>query len=117
MTIEAKGRADAAVLEGEAAAKVILLKGQAEAEALKLINEILSKNPGLTTFRYVDKISPGMKVMVVPSNNPLILPLPSLEEGEIQPVATPGVTSTITGTLPITVTLPLSPTLSAPQTP
>ena len=117
LTIEAKGRADAAVLEGEAAAKVILLKGQAEAEALKLINEILSKNPGLTTFRYVDKISPGMKVMVVPSNNPLILPLPSLEEVETQLTATPGVTSTITGTLPITVTMPLSPTLSAPQTP
>jgi len=113
-TIEAKGRADAAVLEGEAAAKVILLKGQAEANALKLINEILSKNPGLTTFRYVDKLSPGMKVMVVPSNNPLILPLPNLEEALAQPTVTPGVTPTITSTLPITITVPLTPTLNIP---
>ena len=97
---EAQGRADAAVLEGQAQAKVILLKAQAQAQALALINQILQKNKNLITYQYVDKLAPGIKVMLVPSNNPFLLPIPDM--GLNETTSTPTVTSTmnITGTLP-----------------
>jgi regulator of protease activity HflC (stomatin/prohibitin superfamily) len=76
--IEAQGKADAAVLEGEAAAKVILLKAQAQAEALRLINEILQKNKDLITYEYVQKIAPGVKVMLLPNDKPFILNIPDM---------------------------------------
>ena len=76
--IEAQGRADATVLEGEAAAKVILLKAQAQADALRLINEILQKNQNLITYEYVQKIAPGVKVMLLPNDKPFILNIPDM---------------------------------------
>ncbi len=76
--IEAQGKADAAVLEGEAAAKVILLKAQAQADALRLINEILQKNQNLITYEYVQKIAPGVKVMLLPNDKPFILNIPDM---------------------------------------
>jgi regulator of protease activity HflC (stomatin/prohibitin superfamily) len=64
--------------DGQAQADVVLLKAQAEAEALKLINAILEKNKDLMTFRYIDKLAPGIRVMLVPNDNPFLLPLPDL---------------------------------------
>jgi regulator of protease activity HflC (stomatin/prohibitin superfamily) len=113
---EAQGRADAAVLEGEAQAKVILLKAQAQAQALKLINEILQKNKDLITYQYVDKLGPGIKVMLVPSNNPFLLPIPDM--GLNEPTSTTTITSTmnITSSLPITLTTP-APIIAPTATP
>lgn len=76
--IEAEGEADAIRLTGQAEADVVLLKAEAEAEALKLINQILERNRDLMTFRYIDKLSPGIRVMLVPNDNPFLLPLPDL---------------------------------------
>lgn len=76
--IEAEGIAEAIRLQGQAEADVILLKAEAEAEALDLINRILSQNKDLMTFRYIDKLAPGIKVMLVPNDNPYLLPLPDL---------------------------------------
>ncbi|MGW8143358.1 MAG: SPFH domain-containing protein [Anaerolineales bacterium] len=76
--IEAEGQADAIRLTGQAEADVVLLKAEAEAQALKLINEILARNKDLITFRYVEKLSPGIQVMLVPNDNPYLLPLPEL---------------------------------------
>ena len=95
--IEAQGRADATVLEGEAAAKVILLKAQAQADALRLINEILQKNQNLITYEYVQKIAPGVKVMLLPNDKPFILNIPDMGFNQ---ELTPGSAISPTVTLP-----------------
>ncbi len=67
----AKGKADAVLIEAEA-----------EAKALQLIAEVLEDNPNLIIHEYVKKLSPNISVMLLPSDNPLILPLPTLEAVE-----------------------------------
>ena len=102
---EAKGKAEAIRLEGEAQADVIILKGKADAEALRLINEVIKKNPDMITFRYVDKLGQAMRAMLVPSDNPFLLPMPDiLSEIESESGSTPTalVTETITSTPTIT---------------
>jgi regulator of protease activity HflC (stomatin/prohibitin superfamily) len=116
---EAEGRAQAIELEGGAEAEVILLKAEKEAEALKLINEILQENEQLITYRYVDKLGPGIKVMLVPADNPFLLPLPDLvndldvESGGL-PTIPPliDITGTVTGTEVLSPTLIFTPTVS-----
>ena len=66
----AQGRAQARIIEAEA-----------EAEALALIAEVLAANPQLLTFEYIDKLAPGIQVMLVPNDNPFLLPLPELAPG------------------------------------
>ena len=103
--LEAKGKAEAIFLEGEAQADVIILKGKADAEALRLINEVIKKNPDMITFRYVDKLGQAMRAMLVPSDNPFLLPMPDILseiESESGSTPTPLVTETITSTLTIT---------------
>jgi regulator of protease activity HflC (stomatin/prohibitin superfamily) len=75
----AKGQADAAVTVAEGQAQARVIEAEAEAEALALIADALRDNPDLLTYQYIAKLSPGIQVMLVPSNNPYILPLPSLE--------------------------------------
>lgn len=74
--IEAEGRATAVVLEGQANADVILLTARNEKEALQLIADALQKDPNLIVYRYIDKLGPGIQVMLLPSDNPLLLPVP-----------------------------------------
>jgi regulator of protease activity HflC (stomatin/prohibitin superfamily) len=62
--------------QGEADA--ILINAQAQSAGLKLIAEALEQNPQLVTYEYVQKLSPGIQVMLVPSDNPFLLPLPEL---------------------------------------
>lgn len=103
--LEAKGKAEAILLEGEAQADVIILKGKADAEALRLINEVIKKNPDMITFRYVDKLGQAMRAMLVPSDNPFLLPMPDILseiDSESGSTPTPLVTETITSTLTIT---------------
>ncbi|MFL7812741.1 MAG: prohibitin family protein, partial [Anaerolineales bacterium] len=64
--------------EGEAEAKVINAK--AEAEALQLIADVLAENPELLNYRYIEKLAPGIEVMLVPNDNPYLLPLPDLTQ-------------------------------------
>lgn len=108
--IEAEGRASALVLEGQAEADVIRLKADAQAEALRLINEILSQNRDLITYQYVDKLGPGVQVMLVPNDNPYLLPLPEMlgpnppEEASPTPEALlPGISEVVTNTITTTV--------------
>ena len=103
--LEAKGKAEAILLEGEAQADVIILKGKADAEALRLINEVIKMNPDMITFRYVDKLGQAMRAMLVPSDNPFLLPIPDiLSEIESESGSTPTAldTETITSTPTIT---------------
>jgi regulator of protease activity HflC (stomatin/prohibitin superfamily) len=88
----AQGRADA-----------IEIEAQAQANALRLIAEALKQNKDLLTYHYIDKLAPNIRAMLVPSQTPLILPLPNLddvngpelpaptlEDGLQPPVAPPG---------------------------
>jgi regulator of protease activity HflC (stomatin/prohibitin superfamily) len=114
--IEAEGKARAIELEGQAAANVIELKAGAEAEALRLIDEALKDNEMLILYRYVDKLGQGIRVMLVPTDNPYLLPLPDLnvegiEGGEEIPLPD-WFTETITSTLEITPTVTVTPTVT-----
>jgi len=78
LKIEAEGRASAVVIEANAQATAIVVKANADAAALEVIKKALDQDPTLLTYRYIEKIAPGIQVMLLPSNNPLILPLPDL---------------------------------------
>ncbi|MBP8973887.1 MAG: prohibitin family protein [Anaerolineae bacterium] len=63
----ARGDADAAVT-----------RATGEAEALRLINEQLVQNPLLLQWRYVEKLSDDIQIIVIPSNSPFLFDLESL---------------------------------------
>lgn len=84
----AKGKADAEVTAASGRAQARLIEAQAEAEALALIAAVLADNPRLLVFEYIDKLSPGIQVMLVPTDNPFLLPLPELSPSLI-PSETP----------------------------
>lgn len=75
----AQGQADAQVIAAEGRAQSRLIEADAEAQALELIAAALADNPEVITFEYIQKLSPGIQVMLVPNDNPFLLPLPSLE--------------------------------------
>lgn len=87
----AEGRADA-----------IEIEARSQARALSLIADALEENPELLTYHYVEKLAPNIKVMLVPNNSPLILPLPDLAQGMAS-------TDTMTTTNTTTLTLPQQP--------
>ena len=74
----AEGTRDAAILEAEGRAQSQVIEAKAEAEALQLIADVLAKYPELLTYRYIEKLAPGIQVMLIPSDNPFLLPLPEL---------------------------------------
>jgi prohibitin 1 len=76
---EAQGLADAVVIRAKGDAQATVLDAQAQAQALQLISDSLKDNPDLIAYRYVEKLAPGVQVMLVPSNAPYLLPLPTLE--------------------------------------
>ena len=74
----AEGTKDAAILAAEGRAESAVIEAKAEAEALLLIAEVLAANPQLLNYRYIEKLAPGIQVMLVPNDNPYILPLPEI---------------------------------------
>src|SRR3990172_1809716 len=78
----AQGQADAAVIAAEGRAKARLIEAEADAKALELIAAALAGNPDLITYSYVQKLAPGIQVMLVPNDNPFLLPLPTLTPGQ-----------------------------------
>ena len=74
----AQGQADAAVIAAKGRAEARVVEAKADAEALALIAAVLSANPDLITYQYVQKLAPGIQVMLLPSDNPFLLPLPTL---------------------------------------
>jgi len=80
----AQGQADARVIAAKGDAEARLINAEAEAKALELIAAALAGNPDLITYQYVQKLGPGIQVMLVPNDNPFLLPLPSLTPG-LQP--------------------------------
>jgi len=83
---EAKGQKDAAITEAEGRAESMLIEAEAEAKSLQLIADVLEDNPTLLNYRYIEKLAPGITVMLVPNDNPYLLPLPDLEYIQPAPV-------------------------------
>ena len=76
----AEGVKDAAIIEAEGEAEAKVINAKAEAEALQLIADVLAENPELLNYRYIEKLAPGIEVMLVPNDNPYLLPLPDLTQ-------------------------------------
>jgi regulator of protease activity HflC (stomatin/prohibitin superfamily) len=74
---QAQGEADAQVIRAEAQAKARLIQAEAEAQALAKLGEAIRLNPDVLTLEYIDKLAPGISVMLVPNDNPYLLPLPN----------------------------------------
>lgn len=74
----AQGQADAAVIAAEGRAEARLIEAEAEAQALEMLAAALRDNPQVLTFEYIQKLAPGIQVMLLPSNAPFLLPLPTL---------------------------------------
>ncbi len=106
LKIEASGRAEAVKIEAEAQATAIVVKAEAEAQAVQVVREALQGDPRILQYRYIDKLAPNIRVMLVPSNSPFLLPLPDLAS---EAAASTAVTATLTNTLGTTPVL-ASPT-------
>lgn len=76
----AEGEAAALVINAEGRAEARLIEAEAEAKALELIANALRDNPEVLTFEYIQKLADQIKVMLVPNDNPFLLPLPSFED-------------------------------------
>jgi len=97
---------------GEAQARII--QAQAEAQALQLVADALAQNPKLLTYQYINKLSPNIKVMLLPSNAPFIMSLPDLDSAEIPfsiqpPLPALTATDTLTPTTPVESPAPTPP--------
>jgi regulator of protease activity HflC (stomatin/prohibitin superfamily) len=71
--VAALGRADASVTAARGEAESQVIRAKAEAESLALIAAQLRDNPNLLTFRYIEKLSPGVQTIFLPANQPFLL--------------------------------------------
>lgn len=76
--VEAQGLADAEAIRAEGQASAIVTLAIAESEALRLINEQISKNPALIQFRYIQELSDNVELIIIPSNSPFLFDLEAL---------------------------------------
>ncbi len=87
----AVGEADRIIQIAQAEAQAVRIKAQAEAEArvalaeadkqaLELVSPVVAKNPRLLSLRYIQKINPNVKVMLIPEHSNTILSMPSLAD-------------------------------------
>lgn len=86
----AEGQANKIKIEAAADGEAIKIRANAQAQALQLISDVLVKNKNLLTYQYIDKIAPGIKVMLVPNNSPFLLPLPDLSITDLPPLTPSG---------------------------
>jgi regulator of protease activity HflC (stomatin/prohibitin superfamily) len=107
--IEAEGRAAAIEREAQAKATATVLQAKADSDALRLINQALQRDPSLLLYRYIEKLSPNLRVMLLPNDAPFILSVPDLT-GDLGTVGAPS--TAITGTITNTLTIP--PVISTP---
>ncbi len=73
----AQGQADATVIAAKGEAEARLIQAEAEAKALQYIADVLKLNPSLLQYEYIQKLAANIDVMLVPNDNPYILPLPT----------------------------------------
>ena len=70
----AQGVADAVVIQAKGDAEARVIQATAEAEAMTLIAQVLKDNPNLLTYQYILKLSPNVKVIILPNGSQFILP-------------------------------------------
>lgn len=98
VAIQAEGDARAVLIAAEAQAEARLIQAEAEAQALRLLAEAIKENPDVLTLQYIEKLAPNISVLLLPSDNPFLFPLPELYPTEQAPstTATPEPTPTET---------------------
>jgi regulator of protease activity HflC (stomatin/prohibitin superfamily) len=101
----AKGQRDASITIAEGNAEARLIEADAEAKALLLVAGALKDNAELLTYTYITKIAPGVQVMLLPSDNQFLFPLPTLEPG-----------SSIVPVLPTPIPTPEPTPIPTPET-
>jgi regulator of protease activity HflC (stomatin/prohibitin superfamily) len=72
----AEGQAEALLIAANAEAQARLITAQAEAQALQLLGQAIAINPDVLTLEYIQQLAPNIQVMLLPSDNPFLLPLP-----------------------------------------
>lgn len=77
--------ADRKRAEAEGIKDAAIIQAQGEAEALRLISQALADNPGLLTYRYIEKLSPNISVLMLPSGSPFILDPASMLPANVKP--------------------------------
>ena len=85
---QAQGIADSVVIKAKGDAESRLIQAEAEKKALELINEAIKDNPDLLSYIYLNKIAPGIQVMLLPNNSPFLFPLPTLTPAEVPALPT-----------------------------
>ncbi len=85
----AQGQADANVIQAKGSADARIIQAQAESQALQLIAAALESNDNLLLYQYINKLAPGVQVMLVPNNNPYLLTLPNLPTTTPEPTPLP----------------------------
>ena len=86
--IRAQGEAQSVVIAANAEAEARLIQAEAEAKALEMLGEALASNPDVIQLQYVEKLAPNITVMLLPSDNPFLFPLPDAEPALV-PTPTP----------------------------
>jgi len=76
--IKAEGDAQAVIIAAQADAEARLIQAEAEAKALELLGKIVNTYPDVLTLEYINKIAPNVGVMLLPNDNPFLLPLPGV---------------------------------------
>jgi regulator of protease activity HflC (stomatin/prohibitin superfamily) len=110
--IQADYQAEATRKLAKGEADATRTRAEAQAEALNLIAQALNKNKDLLTYQYIEKLSPSIRSMLVPSTGQYILPLPTFEAQEPAPLPAPTVRATTTVTA--TLTVPPAPANNRP---
>lgn len=92
-------------------ADAVRIRAESEANALTIISNTLQSNRTLLSYRYIDKLSPQLRVMMVPNNTPFFMNLPLLDDpvtANTATISTPRIapSSTLTTTPLITSTVP-----------
>jgi regulator of protease activity HflC (stomatin/prohibitin superfamily) len=85
----AQGQADAVVINAQGAADGRLIQADAEAKALQMIAAALEKNENMLLYQYINRLAPGIQVMLVPNDNPYLLTLPTLPTPTPEPTFIP----------------------------
>lgn len=87
----ALGRANEARTLAQGDADAARTRAQGQADALSTVNTALAQDPEtLLTYEYIQRIAPNIRVLLVPNNAPLVLPLPPQELSGDNTTTAPG---------------------------
>jgi regulator of protease activity HflC (stomatin/prohibitin superfamily) len=87
VAIQAEGQGRAILIEAGAEAEARLIQAEAEATALRMLGEAIEDNPDILTLEYIQKLAPNIQIMLLPSDQPLLLPAPALPAEANTPAA------------------------------